>query len=351
MKYQFEESMKEVLRTKKGTSDALNRKIFKDASATEKSQPKTYFYPGRSAACAAIVIVAVLLTGGIGISYAAGVKPVQTILDRFTKLDKDVMQKEELSSTAQHNTNHKLTLDEHYLDALGNGYMAFSLTKQDGTKEKDLAYGNKIKAFYTDTEKKTTTEFACYDIEPVYSKQMKSIDGIKLSFYGTQFPADGGEILIKMGQTGKETFTFSDIKVTQPHYYEWKSPEGSVFLSSVGMIAEGNTKVCNAISDTIGTEDTEAIATLVYQNGHQDSLQLSMYCGDGDDSTNNAVIQFSPWTELQKHLEEYQKAGKSVLELMDEWDYNFSIYTFELDKIWRLQIGDTVLDVKEASYH
>ncbi|MDE6853017.1 MAG: hypothetical protein K2J67_11145, partial [Lachnospiraceae bacterium] len=197
---------------------------------------------------------------------------------------------------------------------------------------------------YTDTEKNTTKEFASYEIKPVYSEQRDSLDGIQLSFYGTQFPADGGEIVINVG---KETFTFSDIKTTQPHYYEWESPEGSVFLSSVGLTADGNTKVCNDISDIIGTEkDTEAIATVVYQDGHQDSLQLSQFCGVEDNNRNSAVIQFSPWTELQKHLEE----GWTWEKVKEEWKYNFSIYTFALDEIRKLQIGDIVLDVEDASY-
>lgn len=343
MKYKFEESMKEVFRTKIGTSDALNQKIFKQVSAVEKRQGRTYFYPGTSLACALIAIM-ILLTGGIGVSYAAGVKPVQTALDLFTKRDERVINKEKQKGKASQDTSHKLTMNEHYLDVLGNGYMAFSLTKQDGGREKDLAFGNKLKAFYRNPQDNTTKEFASYGIDPVYSKQMKSIDGIKLSFYGTQFPADGGEIIIQMG---RERFTFPDIKVSQPHYYEWKSPEGSVFLSSVGLIAGGNTKVCNAISDIIGTEkDTEAIATVIYEDGHQDSLQLSHFGGVEDDSSNNAVIQFSPWTELQKHLEE----GKTWEEVEEELDYNFSIYTFELDKISKLQIGDIVLNVGDADY-
>ena len=77
------------------------------------------------------------------------------------------------------------------------------------------------------------------------------------------------------------------------------------------------------------------------------SLQLNNFCGVENDRPNSAVIQFSPWTELQKHLEE----GKSWEEVEDEWNYNFSIYTFELDKISKLQIGDIILDVKEADYH
>lgn len=344
MKYQYEESIKKVFRTKNGTSDALNQKIFNHVPTVEKKQGRTYFYPSRSVACALIAIV-ILLTGGIGVSYAAGVKPVQTVLDLFAKRDERVINKEDQKGKAWQDTSHKLTMNEHYLDVLGNGYMAFSLTKQDGGKERDLAWGNKLKAFYRNTQDNTTKEFASYGIDPVYSEQMKSIDGIKLSFYGTQFPADGGEIIIQMG---RERFTFPDIKVSQPHYYEWKSPEGSVFLSSVGLIAEGNTKVCNGISDTIGTDkDTEAIATVIYQDGHQDSLQLSLFCGVEDDSSNNAVIQFSPWTELQKHLEE----GKSWEEVEEEWNYNFSIYTFELDKISKLQIGNIILDVGEAVYH
>ena len=344
MKYQYEESMKEILRTKKGTSDALNQKIFKGVSATEDSQHRAYFYPGRSAACAAIAIIAVLLTSGIGISYAAGVKPVKTILDQFTKREERVISKSTRQGKSTQATGHNLTMNEHYLDSLGNGYVAFSVTKKDGGKERDLAVGNKVKASYTDTKKNTTKEFASYEIDPVYSEQRDSLDGIRLSFYGTLFPADGGEIVIQMG---KETFTFSDIKVTQPHYYEWKSPEGSVFLSSVGMIAKGNTKVCTDISDTIGEEDPEAIATVVYKDGHEDSLQLSGFFGAED----NTVIQFSPWTELQKHLKEYMEDGRSVLELKDEWNYNYSIYTFELDKISSLQICGNVLDIKEASYH
>lgn len=343
MKYQYEESMKKVFRTKKGTSDTLNQKIFKQASAVEIRQGRTYFYPGTSVACA-LIAIAILLTGSIAVSYAAGVKPVQTALDSFTKRDERVLNKEKQKGKASQDTSHKLTMNEHYLDVLGNGYMAFSLAKQDGGREKDLALGNKLKALYRNTQNNTTKEFASYEIDPVYSEQMESLDGIKLSFYGTQFPLDGGEIII---QIGKERFTFSDIKVSQPHYYEWKSPEGSVFLSNVGLIAGGNTKVCNAISDIIGTEkDTEAIATVIYKDGHQDSLQLSHFCGVEGDSSNNAVIQFSPQTELQKHLEE----GKSWEEVEDEWDYNFSIYTFELDKISKLQIGDIILDMEKADY-
>lgn len=236
-------------------------------------------------------------------------------------------------------------MNEHYLDALGNGYMAFSLTKKDGGKEKDLAFGTNLEAYYTDTQKNISKEFVSYDIEPVYSKQQNSLDGIQLSFYGTQFPADGGEILIKIG---KESFTFPDIKVTQPHYYEWKSPEGSVFLSNVGLIADGDTKTCMYIGSTIGTDkDTEKIANVVYKDGQQESLQLSYFCGVEDNSANRAVIQFSPWTELQKHLRE----GRSWEEVEDEWERNFSIYTFKLDEISTIQIGDIVLDAKKAIYH
>lgn len=344
MKYQFDESMKEVLKIQKGGSDALNRKIFHHSSATEKNRHRTYFYPGRFVACA-LAAVMVLLTGGIGISYAAGVKPVQVILDRFSKRDESVIDKKEHKGTAGQENNHKLTMNEYYLDAFGNAYMAFSVTKQDGSKEKDLAFGTDLKAYYTDAEKNETKEFSGHEIRPIYSEQMNSFDGIQVSLDGAQCLANGCKLVIEMG---REKFTFSDIKVTQPHYYEWESPEGSIFLSSAGMTADTDTKLCDYIDSTIGEED--AYATVVYKDGHQDTLQLSAYYGVEDavnDDLWRASIRFSPYTELEKHLKE----GWTWEEVKDEWKYNFSTYIFKLDEISTIQMGDIVLDVSKASYH
>lgn len=342
MKYQFEESMKEVLKIQKGESDALNRKIFHHASATETNRHGTYFYPGRFAICT-LTAITVLLIGGIGISYAAGVKPVQVVLEHFSKRDESVINKNEHKGTTRQKNEHELTLNEYYLDALGNGYMAFSLTKKDGGKEKDLTFGRELKAYYTtDAEKNKTQEFYNYDIQPVYSKQQTSIDGIQLSFYGTRFLADGGEIVIEIG---KEKFTFSDTRVTQSHYYEWESPEGSIFLSNVGMIVDVNTKLYDYFNGSLDTMDFQKVATVVYKDGHQDSLKLSHFLGTGDDYT-RVSMQFSPYTDLENHIE-----GRTWEEVEDEWNYNLSTYIFNLEEISIIQIGDIVLDVTEASYH
>lgn len=340
MKYQFEESIKEVLQVKKGSSDAINQKIITHAAA-EKSRHRSYLYPGRPAACAAIAIL-VLLTSGISISYAAGAKPVQTILDRFTKMDKKVISQNAHEGKTAPAAGHNLTLDEYYLDVLGNGCMAFSLTKKDGSAEKDLALGNSIKAYYMQNGNRK--EFVSYDASPIRSEQDTSLDGIQLSFYGSEFPADGGDIVMKIG---KETFTFPDIRSTQKHYYEWKNPEGSVLLSSVGILTTEHTAVCHYFDRIIGTEEDEgAIATVSYQDGSQDSLQLSGFFGV-ENAEIAAGIHFSPWTELQKHLEE----GWTWEEVKEELHYNFSIYTFSLDEMTQLRIGDVVLDVKDAVYH
>ena len=88
----------------------MNRKIFHHGSAAEKNRHRTYFYPGRFAICT-LAAVMVLLTGGIGISYAAGVKPVQVVLDRFSKRDENVINKKEHQGTTPQENNHKLTMN------------------------------------------------------------------------------------------------------------------------------------------------------------------------------------------------------------------------------------------------
>lgn len=339
MKYQYEDNIKEVLKIQKEVSDELNQKIFGNLSAAEKNVNKTYFYLRKSVTCALMTIV-VFLFGGIGISYAAGVKPVRTILDQFTQKNENDINKDTLEGTTLQAPKHKLDMSEHYLDNLGYGYMAFSLSTNDGERESNIALGDSLEAYYTDADHKRK-EFVSYEISPVYSEGREYFDGVQLSFYGSQFMADNEDIVIKIEE---EIFKFSDINITQPHYYEWISPEGNVYLSGVGLLAAPDTPVENYISSLIGTDkDTGQIATVTYKDGHQECLQLNAFCGGERSET---VIQFSPWTQLQKHLEE----GLTWEEVEEEWKYNFSIYTFALDEVSKLQIGDIVLDVAEASY-
>lgn len=340
MKYQYEDSIKEVLKVQKGVSEECNRKIFENASAAEKSGHKTYFYLGKPVVCALTAFV-VLLSGGIGIAYAAGVKPVRTVLDQFTHRYENDISKDAIEGIASRGTRHKLELSEYYLDALGYGYMTFSLTTVNGEREWNTALGNSLEAYYIDADQKKQ-KFGSYGVNPIDSKDRKYIDGIRLEFYGSKFQEGKDEIVIKMWD---ETFTFSDIRVTQPHYYEWTSPEGKIYLSGVGLLAEGNTPLQSYISGLIGTDkDSGQMATITYKDGHHELLQLNSYCGGERDG---AVIQFSPWTQLQKHLEEKW----TWEEIEEEWKYNCSIYTFALDEISKLQFGDIVLDVAEASYH
>lgn len=334
MKYDYEESMKEALKVRKGVSKELNQQILKQAG-TEKQA--SCFPVRKFAACAAIV--AIFLVGSVGVSYAAGVKPIKIVLDYFSQRDESVINKVEVAGTEPKTVGHQLTLSEYYLDALGNGYMAFSLMNKDGERQKNTTYS--MEAYYMKNDEKV--EFKNYKILPVYSESKQYLDGVCLSFVGSEFK--GEEIVIEID---RERFTFTGIEVTQPHYLEWKTKKGSVYLSGVGMLAEDNTEVEKYISNLIGTpKDTEDIATVYYKDGKQVPLQLSLFCGNDDAASKDAVIQFSPYTQLQKHLEEGQKWE----ELEEEWKYHFSTYTFTLDEISKLQIGDITLDVEAAQYH
>lgn len=59
----------------------------------------------------------------------------------------------------------------------------------------------------------------------------------------------------------------------------------------------------------------------------------------------------SPYTEFQKHIKEYVEGREWDEEIEEEMKYNFSTYTFDLDEISKLQIGDITLDVEDAEYH
>ena len=299
----------------------------------------TYFPARKFAACAAIA--AIFLVGSMGVSYAAGVKPIKVVLDYFSQRDESVINKVEVDGTMPNTIEHQLTLNEYYLDALGNGEMTFSLLKKDGTRQLNTRYS--MKAYYYKNND-TKTEFEGYGINEVFSESRQYIDGVRLSFSGSDFK--GGDIVIEIG---KEIFSFTDIEVTQPHYLEWKTKKGSVYLSDAGMLADGETEVHRYIDNLIGTEkDTGEVATVCYKDGKQVSLQLLEASGGHNSISEEAdVIHFSPYTELQKHLEE----GWTWEEVKEEWKYNFSTYTFALDEISKLQIGDITLDVEDAEYH
>ena len=64
------------------------------------------------------------------------------------------------------------------------------------------------------------------------------------------------------------------------------------------MVADTNTRLCDYIDSIIGTDDTDKFATVIYKDGHQDTLQLSAYDGTDYDDLWKASIQFSPYTEL-----------------------------------------------------
>ena len=336
MKYDYEESMKEALKVRKGVSKELNREILMQ---DEGENHVTYFPMRKFATCAAIV--AIFLVGSMGVSYAAGVKPIKVVLDYFSQRDESVINKVEVDGTMPNTIEHQLTLNEYYLDALGNGEMTFSLLKKDGTRQLNTRYS--MKAYYYKNND-TKTEFEGYGIKEVFSESRQYIDGVCLSFSGSDFK--GGDIVIEIG---KEIFTFADIEVTQPHYLEWKTKKGSVYLSGAGMLADGETEVNRYISNLIGTEkDTGEIATVCYKDGKQVSLQLLEASGGHNSISEEAdVIHFSPYTELQKHLEE----GWTWEQVKEEWKYNFSTYTFDLDEISKLQIGDITLDVEDAEYY
>lgn len=334
MKYNYEESMKEAMKVRRGVSKEINQEILKQVG---REKYITYFSVRKFATCAAIV--AIFLMGTMGVSYAAGGKPIRVLLDYFSHRDESVIEKVEVDGTEPKTIEHKLTLNEYYLDALGNGEMTFSLMKKDGTRQLNTTYS--MKAYYIKNEAKV--EFKNYGIHPVFSESKQYLDGVRLSFVGSEFK--GEEIVIEIG---RESFTFAGIEVTQPHYLEWKTEKGNVYLSGVGMLAEDNTDVERYISNLIGTpEDTEGIATVFYKDGKQVPLQLLLFSGNDKETSKDAVIQFSPYTQLQKHLEEGQKWE----ELEEEWNYNFSTYTFTLDEISKLQIGDITLDVDTAQYH
>lgn len=343
MKYDYEESMKEALKVRKGISKELNREILMQ---DEGEKHVTYFPVRKFAACAAIV--AIFLVGSMGVSYAAGVKPIKIVIDHFSQRDESVINKVEVDGTIPDTSEHQLTLNEYYLDALGYGEMTFSLMKKDGTRQLNATCP--MKAYYY-TANDTKIEFEGYGVNPIYSKapERKYIDGVRLEFSGSDFK--GGDIVIEIG---KEIFSFTDIEVTQPHYLEWKTKKGSVYLSGTGMLADGETEVCNYIDNLIGTEkDTEKMAMVCYKDGKQVSLQLlecsGSHCSIGEDAV---VIQFSPYTEFQKHIKKHVEEGwEWNEEIEEEMKYNFSTYTFALDEISKLQIGDITLDVEDAEYH
>lgn len=335
MKYDYEESMKEALKVRKGVSKELNREILMQ---DEGEKHVTYFPARKFATCAAIAVI--FLVGSMGVSYAAGVKPIKVVIDYFSQRDESVINKVEVDGTIPNTLEHQLTLNEYYLDVLGTGEMTFSLLKKDGTRQLNTRYS--MKAYYYKNND-TKTEFEGYGINEIFSESRQYIDGVRLEFSGSDFK--GGDIVIEIG---KEIFTFTDIEVTQPHYLEWKTKKGSVYLSGAGMLAENDTEVCNYIDNLIG-KDTGEIATVCYKDGKQVSLQLSEYSGNHNSIGGEyaAVIHFSPHTELQKHLKE----GWTWEEVKEEWKYNFSTYTFALDEISKLQIGDITLDVEDAQYH
>lgn len=342
MKYDYEENMKEALKVRKGISKELNREILMQ---DEGEKHVTYFSVRKFAACAAFAVI--FLVGGVGVSYAAGVKPIKVVIDYFSQRDERVINKVEEDGTLPDTAEHQLTLNEYYLDALGYGDMTFSLMKKDGTRQLNTAYP--MKAYYY-TANDTKIEFEGYGVNPIYSEapERKYIDGVRLEFSGSNFK--GGDIVIEIG---KEIFSFTDIEVTQPHYLEWKTKKGSVYLSGVGMLADGETEVCNYISNLIDTDkDTEKIGMVCYKDGKQVPLQLlgfsGSHCSIGEDA---AKIEFSPYTEFQKHIKEYVEGREWDEEIEEEMKYNFSTYTFDLDEISKLQIGDITLDVKDAEYH
>lgn len=343
MKYDYEESMKETLKVRKGISKELNREILKQ---DESEKQVTYFPARKFAACAAIAVI--FLVGSMGVSYAAGVKPIKVVIDYFSQRDESVINKVEVDGTIPNTLEHQLTLNEYYLDALGYGEMTFSLLKKDGTRQLNTTYP--MKAYYY-TANDTKIEFEGYGVNPIYSEvpERKYIDGVRLEFSGSDFK--GGEIVIEIG---KEIFSFTDIEVTQPHYLEWKTKKGSVYLSGAGMLADYTTEVDGYISNMIGTEkDTGEIATVCYKDGKQVSLQLSEASGGHNSISEDAdVIKFSPYTEFQKHIKKHVEEGREWNEeIEEEMKYNFSTYIFDLDEISKLQIGEITLDVEDAEYH
>lgn len=337
MKYDYEESMKKMFRTTNLPREDLNQRILEESRKISRNKSKKYFVIRKSVIYAALAVMVIFLCG-VGVSYASGISPIRVAIDIFTQRDESAIEKVEKDGSTQDGATHQLILDEYYLDVLGNGYMTFSFMRSDGSKETQLSY--LLDAYYIEAENGLTKKFSSYNIRSIYSEHNRYLTGFQLSFEGSSFIETGESIVIKVGS---DSFTFSDLKVSQSHYYVWKFDEGSVYLSGSGLKLEGNTEVKQYFIDSL--EKTGKIAVITYKDGRKDDLQLNLYCGH--DERNAALVQFSPCTQLEKHIRE----GWTWEQLKEEWKYNFSLYMFDLEEVSGLELGDIKLDIENAEYH
>ena len=336
MKYDYEESMKKVFRTANPPREDLNQRILEGSRKIIRNKNKKYFVIRKFVVYVALAVITILLCG-VGATYASRISPIRIVIDIFTQRDESAIEKVEKDGTTQEEAKHQLILDEYYLDILGNGYMTFSLMRSDGSKETQLSY--LLDAYYIEGKNGLTKRFSNYDIRSIYSGHNRYLSGIQLSFEGSSFIETGESIVIKVGS---DDFTFSDLGITQPHYYEWKFDEGSVYLSGSGLKVESNTEVKQYLSDSV--EKTGKIAVITYKDGRKDDLQLNLYCEIYD---NAALVQFSPCTQLEEHIRE----GWIWDQLKAEWKYNFSLYMFDLEQVSMLEMGNIKLDIENAEYH
>lgn len=294
----------------------------------------------RRVALYAAALGVVLLAGGIGVAYATGMKPIKTVIDDFSRRDEKVIRQMSEKADTEEKAEHQVVLDEYYLDGLGNGYMTFSIMRKDGNREEQ--WDKRLEAYYV--QDGIPKKFEEYDIKPVTSEDMKYMAGIQLTFQSDNFIKYSDSVKI---QFADGYYTFKDIKVTQNHYYEWHTSEGSIRLGSVGMLAESGTKADKEIGRLIATEKaTDGVVKVRYKDGSKKLLQIKAFYGS-QSRESDAVIQFSPYTKLEKHLNE----GKDWEKVKNEWKDNFSVYMFRLDKIASLTIGKVVLKTKDAEYH
>lgn len=298
------------------------------------------FWTLRRAALYAAVMGVVLIVGGIGISYATGMKPVKTMIDDFHQRDEKVILQMSEKADTEKETEHRVVLDEYYLDGLGNGYMTFSIMRREGSREEQ--WNKRLEAYYV--QDGVAKKFEEYSVEPIISEDLKYMLGIQLTFQSDNFIKYSDSVKIQFADDG---YTFKNIKVTQSHYYEWHTSKGSVRLGSVGMLAESGTKADKEIGRLIDVEKaTDGVVTVRYKDGSKKRLQIKTFYGS-QSRESDAVIQFSPYTKLEKHLKE----GKDWEDVKKEWKDNFSVYMFQLDKISSLTIGKVVLNIKDAEYH
>lgn len=324
--------------TEKERDRAIER-FCKEQSLAGKGKAKSRFLWKAAAWAAAVTLLAI--AGGMSVSYATGIGPAKTVLQRFSDRDNQVIKEKEETgrSEGKKELKYQICMDECYLDRLGNGYITFSIMKSDGARVKpdDLH----LNAFFIRNGVKQN--FYKYEFRSILSEDQKYMDGILLEFNSEAF-VKAQEALVIRCQS--QDYTFQEVEVTQPHYYKWNTEKGIVKLSSVGMWLQNNTDVAEEITKHLASENSgDEIASVQYRDGSKKKLWLNAFFGDENSESKDATVQFSPCTKLEEHL----RRGESGAEIEAEWDYHYSIYLFNLDQLSSVTVGETTLYTKDAT--